>query len=225
LSDLITISPHSVMTELCSGVMDLPMPTPLPLPLPLPTPLPTQDTLSWHHLSKEQVTKGIIMQLHEGCLPYVIITLIWNEIKRSQEADEEATRSYHSSVYRLRPRQRRLFISGTWGSSWEPFLDSILIVGNKDFLQAEYPSGCGRQGGAAGIRSKCLYLSKRGHSTIMSDYNYFVSFGFSQNNNRAHHMCFKPSLGWGVPCPHDEYYVEENWATIEAMSFGCLHIP
>lgn len=180
--------------------------------------LPSQDTVSWHHLSKEQVMKGILRQLHEGRIPSPVIFLIWNEIKRSLKADEDLTRSYHSSV------PRRWQNAATWISrgpiSRTTFLESIQMVGTKEFLQASYPSP--RREGPANIRSKCRYLRDRGHYNIMSDYNYFMRYGGNDRFgvHRMHRMRHLPNthhLG--------ELYVEENWPTIEAMSFGCLHLP
>ena len=120
--------------------------------------LPDRGTVSWHHLSKEQVMKGIIMQLHEGRLPKDVVILIWNEIKRSLKADEDLTRSYYEQgIYRitraptLRPVGRGLewtiksapnlakracgLLTGQ--SALNPrkvFLKTIQMIGKKDFL-------------------------------------------------------------------------------------------
>jgi len=80
--------------------------------------LPTEDTLSWHHLSKEQVIKGIILQICEGRLPHVIIPLIWRELKLSQKTDEDLQRSYYDQGIRLFTMSPRI-IPEDRGLEWQ----------------------------------------------------------------------------------------------------------
>ena len=163
-----------------------------------PAPLPTQDTLSWHHLSKEQVTKGIIMQLGEGHLPLDISILIWKEPRRSLKADEESARSYYGAgIIRitgsptLRPNGRGLewqiktsqhLNGGTirYGQQRrnpnKRLLEIISMIGQKEFIYEEQVDETSCEGEVwvpASLKSRLRYFRENHYDTITSDFDAF----------------------------------------------------
>lgn len=117
-----------------------------------------RGTVSWHHLSKEQVMKGIIMQLNDGRLPKDVTILIWNQIKREQKTNEDMARTYYEkgichitraptlrpwgrsiewvikSAPNLAGRRCGLLASQSAPNPRKVFLKTIRMIGKKDFL-------------------------------------------------------------------------------------------
>jgi len=101
------------MTDICSVIY---------------TAVPTEDALSWHHLSKDQVIKGIILQLCGGELPHKVSILIWRDLKRRQKTDEDLQRSYYDQGIRLITQGPRIIPDGgglEWLISIEPRINSL----------------------------------------------------------------------------------------------------
>jgi len=130
--------------------------------------LPSHDTVSWHHLSKEQVMKGILRQLHEGRIPSPVIFLIWNEIKRSLKADEDLARSYHDTCicdlalrYRsIQSIEASIDLGGMAHRNHprKALLTKIKMLGASGFLY-EYDQS-NRSWEHASFRSKIRYINK-----------------------------------------------------------------
>lgn len=58
-------------------------------------PVSQEELLPWHHLSREQVLKGIISQFYNGNLPREIKIMIFKKLKQSIKMDEDITRDYY----------------------------------------------------------------------------------------------------------------------------------
>jgi len=168
--------------------------------------LPLGDALSWHHLSKEQVIKGIISQLCEGRFPHEVSILIWRELKLSQKADEDLQRSYYVQGIRLITRSPKIIPKGR-GLEWQiqsshrfstfserirsrtsRILVTIQMIGSARFLyegeslpiDPDHPSDpCQILYGPASLKSKMKYIKDQDENyyDLLSHYNDCMIFG------------------------------------------------